>query len=69
MGKKSSARKNRSDSGDGVSLPAIPSAERWLFKNPEALASVRQGLAESAAGKTRHLASFAVVRGPRTTRS
>jgi hypothetical protein len=29
----------------------IPASEAWLFKNPEALASVRRGLADVAEGK------------------
>ena len=29
----------------------IPASEVWLFKDPEALASVRRGLADSANGK------------------
>ena len=37
----------------------IPERERWLFENPEALASVKQGLKESAAGETHYLGSFA----------
>ena len=37
----------------------IPERERWLFANPEALASVKQGLKESAAGETHYLGSFA----------
>jgi len=37
----------------------IPERERWLFANPEALASVKQGLKESAEGKGKYLGSFA----------
>ena len=29
----------------------VPASEAWLFKNPDALASVRRGLAEAAQGK------------------
>jgi len=38
---------------------SIPAYEVWLFKNPEALASVKQGLLESAQGRTRSRGSFA----------
>jgi len=31
----------------------------WLFRNPEALATVRRGLNEAARGKTKPLGSFA----------
>jgi hypothetical protein len=37
----------------------IPPEEAWLYKNPEALASVRRGLQEAAEGKTVSLGSFA----------
>ena len=37
----------------------IPERERWLYKNPEALAMVEQGLRESAEGKTVRMGSFA----------
>ena len=30
---------------------AVPASEAWLFKNPDAIASVRRGLAEAAQGK------------------
>ncbi len=37
----------------------IPAYEAWLFKNPEALASVKQGLLDSAQGRTKSRGSFA----------
>ncbi len=37
----------------------LPAREAWLFKNKDALASVRQGLKESAEGKGRYIGSFA----------
>lgn len=40
-------------------VKAIPSAETWLFENPDALASVKRGLRDSAGGKTSFLGSFA----------
>jgi hypothetical protein len=36
----------------------IPAREAWLYKNPEALAMVEQGLRESAQGKTHYLGDF-----------
>lgn len=38
---------------------AIPASEAWLYKNKEALESVKEGLRQSAAGKTRKRGSFA----------
>jgi len=38
---------------------SIPAYEVWLFKNPEALASVTQGLLESAQGLAKSRGSFA----------
>src|SRR2546428_3356325 len=37
----------------------VPAHEAWLYKNPDALAKVRTGLAEAASGKLRALGSFA----------
>ena len=36
----------------------VPATEKWLFDNSEALASVKRGLADSAAGKVRERGSF-----------
>jgi predicted transcriptional regulator len=36
----------------------IPASEEWLYRNPKALASVRRGLADAAAGRTISLGSF-----------
>ena len=40
-------------------VKAIPAAETWLWENPAALASVKQGLRESAEGKRVYRGSFA----------
>ena len=40
-------------------VKAIPASEAWLFENPAALASVKQGLKESAEGKRIDRGSFA----------
>lgn len=38
---------------------SIPASEAWLYRNPKALASVRQGLKEAAEGKAKRVRSFA----------
>jgi len=40
-------------------VKTIPTSEMWLFENAEALASVKQGLRESAEGKSHFRGSFA----------
>jgi hypothetical protein len=40
-------------------VKAVPASEMWLYENPQALASVKQGLRESAEGKTVYRGSFA----------
>jgi hypothetical protein len=40
-------------------VKAVPLHETWLFENKKALASIRRGLADSAAGRTKDLGSFA----------
>jgi hypothetical protein len=56
----SSFRVHKEESGRVVLEPfvEIPERERWLYKNPEALAMVEQGLRESAEGKTVRVGSF-----------
>jgi len=41
-------------------VKAIPAYESWLFENKSALAAVKRGLADSAAGRTKKRGSFAV---------
>lgn len=36
----------------------IPAKEKWLFDNPEALASVRRGLSDVKAGRLKSIGSF-----------
>jgi CRISPR/Cas system-associated protein Csm6 len=40
-------------------VKVVPAYEAWLFENKEALASVKRGLADSAAGRTVKRGSFA----------
>jgi len=51
----------QSANGDVLLKPVavVPANEAWLHRDPEALASVKRGLQQSAAGKTRSLGSFA----------
>jgi len=37
----------------------IPAREKWFFENKDAMNAVREGIAQSAAGKTRSRGSFA----------
>jgi hypothetical protein len=39
-------------------VKAVPAYETWLFDNIPALASVKRGLVDSAAGRTKNLGSF-----------
>jgi hypothetical protein len=49
------------EGGDIVLMPStsIPLRELWLYRNPEALASVRRGLEQAGKGKLHFLGSFA----------
>jgi hypothetical protein len=40
-------------------VKTVPVSEMWLYENPQALASVKQGLRESAEGKVVYRGSFA----------
>ena len=37
----------------------IPARERWVYENPEILASLERGLKDAAEGRTVYLGSFA----------
>lgn len=41
-------------------VKAVPADETWLFENKPALASVKRGLVDSTAGRTKTLGSFTV---------
>jgi len=45
--------------GEGWAERFDSDSEAWLYRNPKALASVRRGLQDVAAGRTRSLGSFA----------
>ncbi len=55
--KKKTASKHEQDEAP-IAEP-VPESEKWLYDNPVALASVRKGLADAAAGRTVNLGSFA----------
>ncbi len=40
-------------------VKAVPAYETWLYENKPALAAVKRGLADSAAGRTKSRGSFA----------
>lgn len=52
---------NEASDGTIVLTPVavIPKRELWLWQNPDALASVKRGLEQSARGEGRSLGSFA----------
>lgn len=56
----SRAKKQTAAPRRASSLPEpIPASEAWLYRNKDALASVRTGLREAARGEVRDLGSFA----------
>ena len=42
---------------------SVPASEAWLFRNAKAIASVKRGLRDAAAGKVRSVGSFASFAG------
>jgi len=42
-----------------TSAVSVPASEAWLYRSPKVLASVRRGLADAAAGRTKSLGFFA----------
>jgi hypothetical protein len=50
-------RLHQSDSGEVLLQPIaeIPASELWLFRNPEAINDVREGLRDAAQGKVSRL--------------
>lgn len=44
-------------------VKTVPASETWLYENPQALASVKRGLRESAEGKSAYRGSFAKYAG------
>ncbi len=56
----SSYRMTKDEQGRLVLVPfvEIPERERWLYNNPEALAAVKQGIADSEAGRVSYRGSF-----------
>ena len=54
-------RVSRNAHGQILLTPIVQIAEHemWLWKNPEALASIRRGLEDEAAGRVHDLGSFA----------
>ena len=39
-------------------IEALPEQERWLYRAPEAMASLDRGIADAAAGRVKSLGSF-----------